>query len=705
VIAGLAVLCAAIAALIAVFIFGSLLRRKAQRAARVVDPKPVGLRWENISYRVRSEAGYLASILRQRNRPQDSLDTDRFTDIKTLEGSQSVNSINGGKLVLDNISSRAAPGQLTMILGASGAGKSSLLDILAGRYKEGSVQGQLYYLSDEPVDVQASSRSRRQVAVVDQDDSACLAGYMTVRESFLFAAELSNPESVSRTERISLVDSVLDTLGLSSIADSKIGDARTRGISGGERRRVSLGIALVARPRCLLLDEPTSGLDAYSAHRVMSALRGLASGSETGTTVIATVHQPSSEVFQLADKIILLDRGATVFAGAPSEAIDFLRVNGSPVPVGYNVADSLLSFAFQRSSSSISSQMHKEQDATKSAFIADESLIMTEVPFHHGGDKPITTFMTQLHALLFRNWISLRRDLSGPLTHILGAIIVSLFTGGCFYQVKLDIAGFQNRVGSIFFIDILILFASLSASTGLAKVRLMMMRERANAFYSPWSWLTSHLVYDLLLLRFIPSIIIGSTGYWMTGLNHSASLFFQFLLIIVIFNWTVSIYQMLLAAIFEDLSTAILYGGLFILFNLAFAGFLLNLNNIPAVIRWLKWICPSKYALEAVASEQLKGLLLIDNIGGVPISSQVSIFSFKLFGFEDNSYYRDLIVLACGFLVSSKILTSSFQCLTLFACRSVSASYSLVQSIGECGKGDEMYYANRDKLNEDVLVA
>jgi ABC-type multidrug transport system ATPase subunit/ABC-type multidrug transport system permease subunit len=650
--AGLAVLGVAVAALLAVFVWGYLLLRAARKKPRVYDTKPLGLSWDNISYRVKSGSSRTASILSRRHKRRQSFDNSDVTEMKTLgriEGNSSSTSLNGDRVILDSVSCRAAPGCLTMIIGASGAGKSSLLDILAGRFKTGAVQGQLYYLSDEAVDVQASNKARRQVAVVDQDDSACLPGYMTVRECLLFAAELSNPETVPYNERINLVDSVLETLGLSSIAGSKIGDARTRGISGGERRRVSLGIALVARPKILLLDEPTSGLDAYSAHRVMSALRSLASGGETGTTIIATLHQPSSEVFQLADSIILMDHGNVVYEGSPADATHFLEANGSPVPMGYNIADSLLSFAFQRRGPSL----RKEQSSPKT--IA-EPLVMTSLPFHHGGDRPITCFMTQLHALVFRNWIMIRRDLSGPLTHIVGASIVSVFTGGCFYQVKLDIAGFQNRVGSIFFINILILFASLSALTGLSKVRLLMMRERANGFYSPWSWLSSHLVYDLGLLRLIPSLIIGSIVYWMVGLNHSPSLFFQFLLIVVVFNWAVSIYQMLLAAIFEEVSTAILYGGLFILFNLAFAGFFLNLNNVPPVIRWLKWICPSKYALEAISSQQLKDLLVIDNVGGVPISSSVSLFSFKLFGFQDNSYYRDLIVLACGFLLGFSLL-------------------------------------------------
>ncbi|MCO5589142.1 hypothetical protein L7F22_043108 [Adiantum nelumboides] len=397
---------------------------------------------------------------------------------------------------------------------------------------------------------------------------------------------------------------------------SRIGDARNRGISGGEARRVSLGVALVARPKILIADECTSGLDAVSARRVMDALRALATGSETGTTVIATLHQPSSDVFHMADSVILLDRGTVAFDGPPSQAVHFCRQQGMPVEVGYNVADSLMSYAFQRRrcASSPSKRVGRGGDgrAGEDAGGLQTTLTRTSLAFHHGGDKPVTTYMTQLHALLGRVWIMTCRDRSGPATtHSRHGTSLHLYRG-CFFQVGLDIGGFQNRVGSIFFIYILILFFSLSALTLFAKGRLLMMRERANGLYSPWSWLSSHLVYDLGLLRLVPSLIIASIVYWMVGLHKSAALFFQFLLITVLFNWTVSVYQMLLAALLEDTSTAILYGALFILFNIAFAGFILNLQNVPAVIRWLQWICPLKYALEAVASNELKDLLLVD---------------------------------------------------------------------------------------------
>lgn len=623
--AGLAILVITVAALLAVFAWGYIQLQAARKRALPPNEKAVGLAWENIDYRVTTGSRKLPLMKRRIFGTAFAEDTElKSLDCIAVVSDEEVSEVNtsgssrpldrlGGQRILECVTGVADPGQLTIIIGASGAGKSSLIDILGGRYKRGQVSGRLSFLAETAVDV---GGGRRRIAIVDQDDSGCLPGYMTVRECLSFAAELSNQEAISAGERAVLVDAVIDTLALTRIAGSRIGDARNRGISGGEARRVSLGVALVARPKILIADECTSGLDAVSARRVMDALRALATGPETGTTVIATLHQPSSDVFHMADSVILLERGTVAFDGPPSQAVHFCRQQGMPVEVGYNVADSLMSYAFQRRhrASSPKKRVGRDGDgmAGEDASGLQTALTRTSLAFHHGGDKPVTTYMTQLHALLGRVWIMTCRDRSGPATHILGTALLSIFTGGCFFQVGLDIGGFQNRVGSIFFIYILILFSSLSALTLFAKGRLLMMRERANGLYSPWSWLSSHLVYDLGLLRFVPSLIIASIVYWMVGLHKSAALFFQFLLITVLFNWTVSVYQMLLAALLEEISTAILYGALFILFNIAFAGFILNLQNVPAVIRWLRWICPLKYALEAVASNELKDLLLID---------------------------------------------------------------------------------------------
>ena len=355
------------------------------------------------------------------------------------------------------------------------------------------------------------------------------------------------------------------------------------------------------------MDEPLSGLDSMNASRVVAALRGLASGPETGTTVIMTIHQPSSWIFEQFDDIMLMSQGRVLFNGRPQDTVGWFESRGESIPANHNPADHLLSAAFQ--------DMERTPQ-TSSEFPANtrSSLIS---PYKQR--KPVASLLTQVGCLASRNFQTAYRDPSSAMAHVLGSIVIALITGAAFFKVNLTIAGFQNRVGSIFFLLLLLAFASLSAMTGLNRARTLVVRERSNGLYSAFSWILSHLLYDLLLLRLVPTTILTVIIYFMVGLASDAGIFFQFFLIAVVFNFATTLYFMALAAFFEDLSIPTLLAGLAILFQLGFGGFLLNLNSVPGTLQWIKWICPLRYALEAMATLQLPGLRIKDVVNGVTI--------------------------------------------------------------------------------------
>lgn len=173
------------------------------------------------------------------------------------------------------------------ILWSAGAGKTTLVEILAGKSKSGRVSGAVSF----PATAAAPDPSARpQVGFVSQQD--VLSPTLTVYEALLFAAELRVPESIPLSEKRARVDDVIEKLGLDKVRNVRIGDGEKRGISGGEMRRVSIGLELVARPDVLILDEPTSGLDSVSAAKVANVLRSLAHDEKNPTVVIASIHQP-----------------------------------------------------------------------------------------------------------------------------------------------------------------------------------------------------------------------------------------------------------------------------------------------------------------------------------------------------------------------------------------------------------------------------
>lgn len=259
VIAGLAV----VGSLIGLALFLLLLGLVGQRRARkqgvgALDRSGgVAIAWSDVSYLVPQQAG--PAWLRRRAK-----------DVVTE------------KTVLDNVSGRVVPGEIMAILGPSGAGKTTLIEILAQKHKVGRVTGGVSFPG-------TGSRKPR-VGFVPQQD--VLPPMLTVREALLFAARLRLPEGVPDVEKQARVDDIMTRLGIAHVSDVRIGDGEKRGISGGEMRRVTIGLELVSKPDVLLLDEPTSGLDSVSAKKVANVLHALAHDPKNPTAVIASIHQP-----------------------------------------------------------------------------------------------------------------------------------------------------------------------------------------------------------------------------------------------------------------------------------------------------------------------------------------------------------------------------------------------------------------------------
>jgi len=256
------------------------------------------------------------------------------------------------------------------------------------------------------------------------------------------------------------------------------------------------------------------------------------------------------------------------------------------------------------------------------------------------------TFLTQFQVLCGREWKLLRRDKSLFFTHLIVSAILGVFCGGMYFQTGLTIAGFQSRVGCLFFLGSLIAFSSLSALYNIVEIRPLFVRERSNSYYSPTAWLLSRFFFDVIPLRILPTIIVSTTTYWMAGLAHDAAHFFKFLFILVLYTLVMTLFNFLLATLFHNGGIAILVSALTALYQMTYAGFFVNLTSMPPVLRWLQWLCPLKYNLEALSVNEVgSGLMIVDEIQGVPIDISALLIMEMLFGFDPNSYYRDVLVL------------------------------------------------------------
>jgi ABC-type multidrug transport system ATPase subunit len=225
--------------------------------------------------------------------------------------------------------------ETTAIMGPSGAGKTSLLNILAGRATTG---GRIKISSDvrlnnytvDPTNIAV----RKLIAFVAQDDSLQVTS--TPREAIMFSAKLRLPRSTTDSQLEKLTNRMIEELGLTSCCDTIVGGELIKGISGGERKRTSVGVELVTKPALVFLDEPTSGLDSYSAVQLCQVLKKVANA---GSSVLFTIHQPSSEIFNSFDRLILMNKGRVMFQGPVGDVPDYFSLHGFPSPPNYNPAD------------------------------------------------------------------------------------------------------------------------------------------------------------------------------------------------------------------------------------------------------------------------------------------------------------------------------------------------------------------------------
>jgi len=446
-------------------------------------------------------------------------------------------------VVLDHVYGQVFPGELCCILGESGSGKTSLLDILAGMDKSGRVRG------DIAIDGRPRPRDFKfQAGYVQQNDA--MLGTLTVQEQLMYSAELRLPMGVSRGDKEALVEDTMRELGLINRRHTFIGSSEKRGISGGEKRRVSIATELVSQPRVLFLDEPTSGLDSARALSVMKLLKALT--QDHSQTVICSIHQPRSNIFQLFDRVILLSQGRVVFSGPRGHVMNFFKRNGYTCPKGFNHADFLIDTVTmdnkdkidvlvdaareyyratpqhkitsaddeasldsdneneplaadldkkksgkkkKRSSSSKERKngKHKTEMQATNVDEAEKGTMLTaaESPSVENVDALVEYkaarsqrpgWGVQVALLTHRAFLNLWRNPVLLKTHFIATVIIAIFLGLAYFQLTDNISGFQNRAGSLFFVLTMLAFSCLSALDLCASPLLLLLRSTLLTF-------------------------------------------------------------------------------------------------------------------------------------------------------------------------------------------------------------------------------
>ena len=373
------------------------------------------------------------------------------------------------RTILDQVSGVARPGEVLTIMGASGAGKSTLLNSLTFRHSEGlKISGSRLAnnLLLSPASLTAIS------GYVQQED--LFIPSLTVREHLIFQARLRLEASLTTAERERRVEEVLGQVGLTSVAAAIIGDLKLKGISGGEKKRLSFAAELLSNPSVLFCDEPTSGLDSFMAANIMELLREF---SRQGKTVVCTIHQPSSQIFTRLDSLLLLAEGRTAYLGPAVRTKQFFAGLGFPCPEDFNPADHFVSvLALQEEDKEESHQRisaicagFKESTAGADLRAVLESIERRERSDQESGqgedslDQSLykASWFSQLAALTWRQTLSVVRNPMMFKVKITTAIVVGLILGVLYQGQEFDQAGIQNANGALFMIITNLSFGSI----------------------------------------------------------------------------------------------------------------------------------------------------------------------------------------------------------------------------------------------------
>jgi len=494
------------------------------------------------------------------------------------------------KLILKDVWGEAPKREITAIMGPSGSGKTSLLNILAGRLQ---TKGALTIKSDIRMDNDmvdpTSIKIRKKIAFVAQDDSLCITS--TPRECIKFSAKLRLPRGTSEEQLDALTVRMLSELGLMNCADTFVGGALLKGISGGERKRTSVGVELVVRPSLVFLDEPTSGLDSYSAEQVVKLLKKVA---KAGTGVLFTIHQPSSLIFSTFDHLILLNSGQIMYQGSTEGVYSYFEQRGQPVPEHYNPSDWIMDVAQRNPVDKLEKEdffMKDERDlgAVAPAVVEDED---SDLALQKPG------FLTQTFLLYKRELLQIKRDVPSTAARFGITIFINVLVGLIFKDVgntdPAEYSNLQSRFGAIVMIVLNIMFGTAQpALLQFPEDRPVFLREYTTNHYSVVAYFLARFTSEAVM-TFAQSFVGILITFFLLQLKSN---FFEFIFI----NYAIGMASTA-AAIFLGCSIGNPQLGeqfLPLLFvpQMLFAGFFVSTNLLPVYIRWAQYICPLTYAL------------------------------------------------------------------------------------------------------------
>ncbi|XP_039135072.1 ABC transporter G family member 14-like isoform X2 [Dioscorea cayenensis subsp. rotundata] len=493
------------------------------------------------------------------------------------------NSVQSEKTILNGISGMVCPGEILAMLGPSGSGKTTLLTALGGRLR-GKLSGKITY-NGQPF----SSSMRRRTGFVLQDD--VLYPHLTVSETLMYTALLRLPSSLTKDEKVQQAQRVMAELGLGGVANTMIGGPLFRGVSGGEKKRVSIGQEMLLNPSLLLVDEPTSGLDSTTAQRIMSTLRRLA--VEGGLTVVTTIHQPSSRLYHMFHKVVLISEGCPMYYGPASSALDYLSSIGYSSPIVANPADVLLDLAngISPNNSNVEKEQNEQKMVKEELILAYDRNIASRLKMKR--EQWSTSWWEQFRVLLSRGLKERRYEAFNKL-RIFQVLSVATVGGLLWWQTPPS--HIQDRTSLLFFFSVFWGFYPLyNAVYTFPQERAMLIKEQSSGMYRLSSYFLARTVGDLPMELALPTAFVLII-YWMGGLKSDPATFILSLLVILYSVLVAQSLGLAVGAALMDIKQGTTMASVITLVFLAAGGY--YVQQIPSFIAWFKYFSYSFYCFK-----------------------------------------------------------------------------------------------------------
>uniref|UniRef100_A0A453F172 ABC transporter domain-containing protein n=1 Tax=Aegilops tauschii subsp. strangulata TaxID=200361 RepID=A0A453F172_AEGTS len=517
--------------------------------------------------------------------------------------------------LLKGVSGSFRPGVLTALMGVSGAGKTTLMDVLAGRKTGGYIQGNIS-ISGYPKKQETFARVS---GYCEQNDIH--SPQVTVYESLLFSAWLRLPEDVDSNKRRMFIEEVMELVELKPLKDALVGLPGVNGLSTEQRKRLTIAVELVANPSIIFMDEPTSGLDARAAAIVMRTVRNTV---DTGRTVVCTIHQPSIDIFEAFDELFLMKRGGEEIYAGPlghhsADLINYYEgIHGvSKIKDGYNPATWMLEVT----------TIGQEQ-----MLGIDFSDIYKKSELYQRNKALIKEQSQPAPACLWKQNLSYWRNPPYNAVRFLFTTVIALLFGTIFWDLGGKMSQSQdlfNAMGSMY---AAVLFIGIMNCTSVQPVvaveRTVFYRERAAGMYSAFPYAFGQVVIELPY-TLAQATVYGVIVYSMIGFEWTAPKFFWYLFFMYFTLLYFTFYGMMAVGLTPNYHIAsIVSSAFYAIWNL-FSGFIIPRPKVPIWWRWYCWVCPVAWTLYGLVVSQF-GDVTTPMEDGTPVKDFIEgYFDFK----------------------------------------------------------------------------